>query len=325
MSSLTGDQQVVADEIGACQSRTAGSSILVYGESIPITSLTKGREKMVNIITDTTACLPDEIAERYSIPIIPQVIIFGSDSYLENQEIDHATFMRRLEEAEELPKTSAPPPELFVEEFKRLLPDSEPILCIHPSSDLSGTVRSATVAAAGFPDADIRVIDTRVIGSPLATMVRLAAEWGAEGLDADAIEGRIHDLIPRCRIYFLVATLEYLAKGGRIGGAAALLGSVLRVKPILTVRDGRADQFERTRTHKRAVARLKELVLEQLPGDGSGHLSVMHARAPDQAHALAEDLRNKLDLPPVPVLDVPPAIVTHAGPGVLAVAFFVAE
>jgi DegV family protein with EDD domain len=280
---------------------------------------------MVKIITDTTAGLPDEVAERYKIPVIPQVIIFGSESYLEKQEIDHATFMERLERSRDLPKTSAPPPELFVEEFGRLVPEGEPILCIHPSSELSGTVRSATVAAADFPDADIRVIDTRAIGSALATLVTLAAEWSANGLDVDAIEARIRDLIPRCRIYFLVATLEYLAKGGRIGGAAALLGSVLRVKPILTLRDGRADQFERTRTHRRAVARLKELVLEQIPGDGSGHLSVMHASAAGQAQALADDLRTRLDLPRVPILDVPPAIVTHAGPGVLAVAFFVAE
>ena len=279
---------------------------------------------MTKIITDTTAGLPDQVTQQHNIPVIPQVIIFESDSYLEGQEIDHDAFMQRLKGSKELPKTSAPPPELFVGAFERLIPEGEPILCIHPSSELSGTVRSATVAAANFPDADIRVIDTRVIGSPLATLVTLAAEWRASGLDADAIEARIQELIPRCRVYFLVATLEYLAKGGRIGGAAALLGSVLRVKPILTLRDGRADQFERTRTHRRAVARLKELVLDQIPGDGSGHLSVMHASAPDQAQALADDLRARLGLPPIPILDVPPAIVTHAGPGVLAVAFFVA-
>lgn len=280
---------------------------------------------MVNIITDTTAGLSDQVAQRYDIPIIPQVIIFGSDSYLEGQEIDHVTFMRRLQASKELPKTSAPPPELFVEAFERLVPQDEPILCIHPSSELSGTVRSATVAAADLPDAHIRVIDTRLIGSPVATMVTLAAQWAEAGFDAESIEERIRDMIPRSRIYFLVDTLEYLAKNGRIGGAAALLGSVLRVKPILTLRDGRADQFEKTRTRKRAVARLKDLVLEQIPGDGSGHLSIMHAAVPEQAQALADDLCDALDLSPVPILDVPPAIVTHAGPGVLAVAFFVAD
>ena len=280
---------------------------------------------MVKIVTDTTAGLSDQAAQQYGIPVIPQVIIFGSDSYLENQEIDHATFMARLRASKELPKTSAPPPELFVQAFERLVPRGETILCIHPSTELSGTVRSATVAAADFPGADIRIIDARLIGSPLATLVTLAAQWAEAGLDADTIEERLRTMIPRSRVYFLVDTLEYLAKNGRIGDAAALLGSVLQVKPILTLRDGRAAEFEKTRTRKRAVARLKELVLQQIPGDGSGHLSVMHAAVPDQAQDLADDLCRVLDLPPVPILDVPPAIVTHAGPGVLAVAFFLAE
>jgi DegV family protein with EDD domain len=285
----------------------------------------RGKDIMVKIITDTTAGLPAEVAWQYDVPVIPQVIIFGADSYLEGIEIDNATFLQRLITSRELPKTSAPPPELFADELQRLVPMGEPILCIHPSAEVSGTVRSATVAAADFPDADIRVIDTRVIASPLATMVTLAAEWAAAGHDADTIEARLRDLISRSRVYFLVATLEYLAKGGRIGGAAALLGSVLRIKPILTFRDGRVDQFGRERTQRHAVARLKTLVLEQIPRDGSGHLSVMHARTPGRDQALADDLRAQLDLPSIPILDVPPAIVTHGGPGILGVGFFVAE
>lgn len=278
---------------------------------------------MVKIITDTTAGLPAETARRYNIPVIPQVVIFGTDSFLEGIQIDNATFMQRLSSARELPKTAAPPPELFVKEFERLVPTGETILCIHPSADVSGTVRSATVAARDYPDADIRVIDTRFIASPLATMVALAAEWAESGLDADTIEAQLHALIPRCRIYFMVATLEYLAKGGRIGGAAALLGGMLQVKPILTFQDGRVNQFERVRTHKRGLARLKQLVLEQIARDGSGHLSVMHAGVPDQGQALADDLGAQLGQPHVPVLDVPPAIATHAGPGILGVGFFV--
>jgi DegV family protein with EDD domain len=277
---------------------------------------------MVRIITDTLSGLPAEFARRHNIPVIPQVIIFGTDSYREGIDMDNATFMQRLKMSRELPKTAAPSPEMFVEEFQRLVLAGEPILCIHPSTEVSGTVRSAIVAAREFPGADIRVIDTRVVGSPLATMVQLAAEWAAAGDEADTIEARLRAMTPRCRIYFVVATLEYLARGGRIGGAAALLGSVLQIKPILTFRDGRVDQFERERTQKRALARLKELVLEQIPRDG-GYLSVMHAGVPDQGQALADDLRAQLNLPHVPILDVPPAIVTHGGPGILGVAFFV--
>lgn len=279
---------------------------------------------MVKIITDTTSGLPAEIARRYNIPVIPQIIIFGKDSYREGVEMDNAAFMARLATSAELPKTAAPPPELFAQEFRRLVPTGEPILCIHPSAEVSGTVRSATVAKDDFPGADIRVIDSRVIASPLATMVTLAARWAEAGVGADEIEARIRDMIPRCRIYFLVDTLEYLAKGGRIGGATALLGSVLQIKPILTFRDGKVDQFDKERTHKRALARLKDLVLDQYPRNAEGHLSVMHAGVPEQAQALASDLGAALGVRQVPILDVPPAIVTHGGPGILGVGFFVA-
>jgi DegV family protein with EDD domain len=133
---------------------------------------------------------------------------------------------------------------LFIKEFEKLVPLGEPILCIHPSTEVSGTVRSAQVAAGEFPGADIRIIDTRVIASPLATMVELAARWASEGTRrGQHIEMRIHAMIPCCRIYFMVSTLEYLAKGGRIGGAAALLGSVCSIKPILTFVEGSGEHI----------------------------------------------------------------------------------
>lgn len=277
---------------------------------------------MTKIITDTTACLSAEIASKLEIPVIPQIINFGEESFYEGIEINNETFMARLRVSKELPKTAAPPPELFVKEFTRLVPSGEPILCIHPSSEVSGTVRSASVAAMDFPDADIRVIDTRTVGSPLATMVLLAKEWVQQGLDADTIVARLNDLSNRCRVYFLVDTLEYLARGGRIGGAAALVGGVLQIKPILRLHEGKVDQYERERTHKRAIARLKQIALEQInPEDG--YLSIMHAGVPEQGQALALELGQMINQANVPVVDVPPAIVTHGGPGILAVAFFV--
>jgi len=155
------------------------------------------------------------------------------------------------------------------------------------------------------------------------TMVTLAARWAEVGEDADTIETRLRrEYIPNCRIYFLVATLEYLAKGGRIGAAAALLGSVLQIKPILVMNDGRVDQFERERTYRRALARLKEMTIQDIPTYLAEHVTVMHAAVPDQAAALAEFLRHHFNLAQVPVVDIPPAIVTHAGPGVLCIGFF---
>lgn len=277
---------------------------------------------MVRIITDTTACLAEEFSRAHDITVIPQIVSFGTESYYEGSEIDIATFMRRLKASSELPKTAAPPPELFRREFERLLPGGEAILCIHPSSEVSGTVRSASVAAMDFPGADIRVVDTRAVAAPLATLVQLAAGWAETGASADSIETRLRDLIPRSRVYFLVDTLDYLARGGRIGGATALLGSVLQIKPILTLRDGHVEPYEKERTHARAVARLKKIVLEQLPAGRESHLAVMHAGAPGEGRELAHYFSEQLGADSLPIYDLPPAIVVHGGPGILGASFF---
>jgi DegV family protein with EDD domain len=279
----------------------------------------------IHIITDTTSGIPQEIAQRYKIPVIPQIINIDNRSYYEGVDIDNPTFMKMLRTCKDLPKTAAPPPELFVYEYNKLIPSGGTILCIHPSSEVSGTVRAALLAAQEFPAADIRVIDTRTIGSPLATMVQLAAEWADHGMDADTITNRIKQLIPRNRVYFLVDTLEYLAKGGRIGGATALFGTVLKIKPILYLKDGRVDQFEKERTQKRAIRRIVELVKIQAARDGEAYISVMHAAVPKLANEFVDMLRQEFQLDYIPILDVPPAIVTHGGPGILAVAFFTGE
>jgi len=277
---------------------------------------------MVKIIADTTACLTPEFSRRYDIPVIPQVINFGTDSFLEGINMGIDDFLQRLQASAELPKTAAPPPDLFTKEFQRLVPMGEPIICIHPSTEVSGTVRSATVAAMDFPDADIRILDTRLIASPLGTLVELAAGWAEAGMDADTIVQQVMDMARRSRLYFMVDTLEFLARGGRIGGAAALLGGVLQIKPILRWVDGKVDQYERERTHKRAVNRLMEIVCEQAPHDGTAYVSVLYAGNHPEARAIAQDLGQQLNQPEVPVVPMPPAIITHGGPGILGVGFF---
>jgi len=277
---------------------------------------------MVKIVTDTTSSLPRHVAEEYDIPVLPQIIIFGEESYRDDTELDTSAFLEKLRASPALPKTAAPPPALYHPIFERLLAEADTVICLHPSADLSGTVRSANVARQDFPGADIRVIDTRTTAGPLATMVILAARWAREGVDADTILARVHDLIHSQRVYFVVDTLEYLHKGGRIGGAQALLGGLLRVKPILTLEDGRVQPFEQQRTTRRALARLRELVLEECPPRDESHLCVMHADAHAQARALADGFAVQLGLSDVPIYLLPPAIVVHGGPGLLAVGFF---
>ena len=277
---------------------------------------------MIHVVTDTTSGLPADLARQYDIPVIPQVVIFGDESYLEGVEIDYTTFLSRLRTAKTLPKTAAPPPGLFADVFRQRVQPGDTVLCIHPSAELSGTVRSALTAAADFADADIRVLDTRTIAGPLAALVLLAAQWAEQGEGADTIMARLQALIPRSHLYFLVDTLEFLQKGGRIGGAAALIGSVLQVKPILELRDGRVEPLERERTQRKALARLKELTLAQAARGAESRLSVLHAGAPQAAQALAGDLGQQLGVADVMIMDLTPAIVTHAGPGVLGVGFF---
>jgi DegV family protein with EDD domain len=280
---------------------------------------------MVKILTDTLSSLPPEIARKYGIPVIPQIINIGEETFKECIDIDNTEFIRRLVSSPTLPKTAAPPPEWFVEEFERMVPAGEPILCIHPSAEVSGTVRSALIAAKEFPQADIRVIDTRIIARPLGTLVEMAVQWAVEGQDANTIQAGVLRMASRCRIYVVVDTLEYLAKGGRIGTATALLGTVLQVKPILAFSDGRINQYERERTQKRAVARMRELVVTQISLSGDGYPCVLHSGVLDRAKEFADDLAEELGLPAITIDDVPPAITTHGGPGLLGVGFFVPE
>jgi DegV family protein with EDD domain len=282
---------------------------------------------MVNFIADTTSCLSESFARHHNIPIIPQVITFNEESYLEGLEISYQSFMDRLQASKDLPKTAAPPPELFVDAYKRFAPDGESILCVLPSAEVSGTVRSATIGLKmareqGMTDLDVRIIDTRLLASPVASLIKLAVKWAEQDQDADTIESRVRSMSQQGKIYFLVTTLKYLAKGGRIGGAAALLGSVLKVKPVLTIIDGRVDVFEKVRTYKRALERLKQLVSEQIAPGGRGCLSIMHAEAAEDAQELASYFSQEFGLEEISTFAVPPAVVTHAGPGVLGVGFF---
>jgi DegV family protein with EDD domain len=279
---------------------------------------------MIKIVTDTLACIPQNIADEYQIPIVPQIITFGEESFREGIDMDQRMFLERLKRAKELPKTAAPPPEWFKDIFKKVAQPGETILCIHPSTDLSGTVRSASVAAQDFPGMDIRVVDTRLIAYALGVVVLCAARWAAAGVDADTIVARCEKMHERCDLLFMVDTFEYLVRGGRIGRASGIVGSLLQIKPILMVRNGRTDLYHKERTHRRALEHIKQRVHDFYPGQGDdyGFLHVIHGGAPDAAQKLAGELETEMGVQQVPVIDLPPAVITHGGPGLLGVVFF---
>lgn len=277
----------------------------------------------VRIVTDTTASLPPGYAAAHGLEPAPQVIIFGEKSFLEERELSSDEFVARLRASAILPKTAAPPPGEFVALYRRELERAQTILSIHPSGDVSGTVRSAQAALAdGFAGADIRILDTRTVGANLGTMVRCAVEWAEAGEEADVIWMHLQAMIPRSRTYFLIRTLEFLERGGRIGKASALAGSILQIKPILEFRDGVVQPVEKVRTHVRALERLVELVQAQCPPGADGRLAVMHMDALTEAERLRERLSGLAGGAEIPLVGVGSAIGTHAGPGVVGVGFF---
>ncbi len=279
---------------------------------------------MVKIVADTTSGLPLDLADRLGIAMIPQIVIFGEESYRDDTELDTATFLRKLRASSTLPKTAAPPPALYNPIYEDAARRGESVVVVAPSSKVSGTVRAASVAAQDFPGLEVHVVDSQTIAGNLASLVLLAHEWASNGLEAGAIVARLNEWIPRGRIFFLVDTLEYLQKGGRIGGAKALLGEMLQIKPILTIREGQVEPFEQQRTKRRAVGRLIEIVEEQCPRSAEARLCVMQIEAEEEARALAADLGSRTGIADIPIYPLPPAIAVHAGPGVLAVGFFVA-
>lgn len=277
---------------------------------------------MITIVADTTSSIPVPLAESMGIPYVPQIIIFGDETFRDDHELDSKTFIQRLRTSPSLPKTAAPPPALYNPIYENYAADGNTVIVLAPSAEVSGTFRSAEVAAADFPGKDIRVVDTRTIGSGLGSIVFQAVEWAKAGLDADTIVARVGDLSRRQKVLFIVDTLEYLHKGGRIGGAKMLVGSLLQVKPILQLINGRIEPLESQRTKRKAVARIKELVSAECPRNEGAMLTVMHGDAEAEALELADELKQNLGLSEIKIYDLPPAVLVHSGPGVLAVSFF---
>ena len=278
---------------------------------------------MTLIVADTTCGLPHELLKERGIPLIPQVVIFGDDSFHDDTELDTAAFLEKLKASTALPKTAAPEPPLYHPIFRLAQEKGESVVVVAPTSKASGTFRSAETAMQDFPQVDIRVVDTMTIAGNLGSLVLMADQWAKAGANADEIVNRLTEKIPHGRIYFLVDTLEYLQKGGRIGGAKALVGELLQVKPILTVRDGQVEAFEQQRTKKRALARHLEIDKEQCTITDEAYLCVMQAGALDEAREFVSRLQSEMGKRDIPIYELPPAIVVHAGPGALAVGFFI--
>jgi DegV family protein with EDD domain len=279
-------------------------------------------KRSVAIVTDSTADLPPALAAARSVTLVPLTLNLDGKSLLDGVDITPAEFYRRLPGASTHPTTSQPSPGRFAETYKALLENYESIVSLHISEKLSGTVASARQGADMIDPKRIRVIDSEVVSMSLGLMTLVASTLAARGADPEAIEAKLIAMRPHVQTYFSVATLEFLRRGGRIGRANALLGSVLQVKPVLCIRDGLVTPLERVRTFERAINRIVELSRALDRGKGVC-IIVGHADAEADAERVARELEPIADT--LMIQPLGPVVGAHAGPGVVGVGCYPAE
>jgi DegV family protein with EDD domain len=274
---------------------------------------------VIRIVTDTDSNLPQDVVDEYGITLVPIQIIFGDKVLRERIDLTDAESYRMMSAAKELPKTSQPPIGAFKTAYEDILagePDAQ-ILSIHISNKLSGTIASARQAADLLPDADITLFDTLSASLGQGLMVVRAAEMARQGADVAAILKTLEAMRERMEVFFVLNTLEYLAKGGRIGKASHLVGQLLDIKPILVLEDGEIDAHSRHRTWRRAVDALCELIMASAEGAESIHIGVLHAVSEEPARALAGELAEALKPATLILGEVGPGLGVHTGPGAL--------
>ena len=273
----------------------------------------------VKVITDSTADLPPALAEELGITVVPLNVHFGTEVYRDGVEITADEFYRRLVTASRLPTTSQPTPGDFLSAYDEMGQTTDEILSVHISAKLSGTMNSATQAREEYGGAcRIEIIDSLQGSMGLGMLAIAAAEAARRGDSLDDVVTETRATISKVGFIGLLDTLEYLEKGGRIGKAQAFMGSLLRIKPLLTIRDGEAHPLERARTRAKGVDRMCELVQAEMP---LKNLAVVYTTTPDEARALAQRLQSYLPQGEVILSQVGPVVGTYLGPGVLGVAF----
>jgi DegV family protein with EDD domain len=276
----------------------------------------------VALVTDSTTYLPKELSKGYDIHIVPSVVIWSGQELKDGFDIQPAEFYKRLSTATEMPSTSQPSPAAFKEMFEKLIKDGfTDILGLFVSAKLSGTIASAEQAKALASGANIEIMDghSASMGTGWALLeAAKAAKAGKSLKECAEIAKRAGE---HSGLLLLVDTLEFLHRGGRIGGGARFLGTALNLKPILEVEEGALEARERVRTKSKAMERMVELAEERIAGRTPLHLAVVHANAADDAKALLNAASKRLKPVETALTDVSPAVGTHTGPGTLGIAF----
>ena len=279
----------------------------------------------IRIVTDSTADIPHDQAQADGITVVPLTVFFGDEAYLDGVDLDNASFNRKLQESKELPRTSQPSPASFQEAYINLINDgADAILSVHLSSKLSGTYQSACTARDTLPDTvkkiPIEIIDSKNISIAMSRSIMRAAQEVKEGSGLPEIKAHLLDELARTHILAVLDTLEYLKRGGRIGGARAFLGNMLSVKPIISLKDGEVIPVEQPRTRNKAYARVAELVREM------GNIE--HVSIAESSEGFAEQLAQYIKTVYTGDLSfykLGATLGTYTGPGTAAIAAVIAK
>ncbi|HSF80573.1 MAG TPA: DegV family protein [Anaerolineales bacterium] len=275
----------------------------------------------VAIVTDSTSYLPKDLIEKYNISVVPQVLIWGDKSYEDGVDIQPSEFYERLQTASIMPSTSQATIASFEKIFRQLLDEDYEILAILISDKLSGTINSAVQARESFPKAPIEIVDSKSAAMALGFQVLSVARAREDGADMAECVQLAQKAIEHTGAVFAVDTLEFLHRGGRIGGGRRFLGSALKIKPILELRDGQIEAVEQVRTRKKSLLRLVDMLAERTAGKSPVRLASLHANAYEDAKEILSLANERIQSVENIFSEVSPAVGAQVGPGTVGLAF----
>ena len=278
-------------------------------------------KKKVAIVTDGACSMTPEQALTYGVHVAPVYVSIGEKMYRAGVDLESSEFYRLLSASKKLPTTAQPTAADFLTLYEKLAEEVDEIVTVVISHHMSATLQSAEMAKAQFTKAPVHIIDSESVSLGLGMMAVAAAKAAAQGQDAQAVVRLIEAIKQQINVFFTVDTLEYLYKGGRIGGATAFLGSALAIKPILYISNGRIEPFERQRTRKRSVARLLEIMQQKVGGE-EVHVAILHGNTPDEAQDLEKQIRERFQCVDLITSEMGPVIGVHAVPGTLGLVFY---
>ena len=271
------------------------------------------------IVTDSSADLPEEVTKELGITVVPLYVRFGEEVYRDRVDISEDEFYQRLQHDPIHPSTIQPSPQDFANAYQKLAPEADGIVSIHISAKLSGTCNSALQGKETIAEkCPIEVIDSQTLTMGLGLIVMAAARAAKAGGGMSAVVDEVKQMIPRIHLLFTLDTLKYLALGGRIGKAKALLGAVLNVKPILAIKEGEVVPAGQVRSRSKGIDRLFDFVQS---ASSIQDLAIIYNTTPDEAQTLAEHIAPLFAKEQIMIARLGPMLGVHAGPGALAIAF----